>query len=124
MDYLQRLSEAKRSYPFDRWQAGYAHGLSQYSERNCWRAMTIIDRLIRRLGELGEDASVEVELTRIQEAVESLNRLNSELEFRLIETGEREELCALIDIVASAVGVDPKDHRSDGGSIACRWRDW
>jgi hypothetical protein len=41
----------------------------------------------------------------------------------LIETGEREDLCELIDQITIAAGMDPKNY-GDGEGIADEWRNW
>lgn len=56
-------------------------------------------------------------------AVEGLNYLNDTIE-GLIETGEREDLCLLIDRIAdAAAGLKTTDYR-DGEGIADEWRNW
>ncbi|HYK44861.1 MAG TPA: hypothetical protein VEV83_06825 [Parafilimonas sp.] len=47
--------------------------------------------------------------------------MNEEVE-GLIQTGEREHLCALIDQITIAAGMDPKNY-GDGEGIADEWRD-
>jgi hypothetical protein len=41
----------------------------------------------------------------------------------LIETDEREQLCELCNVVATAAGLDPKKY-GGGEGPASEWRDW
>lgn len=121
MDYKTKLEEAKTAYPFKKWHSYEAHGLEQYTAENCQEATQIFDTLIADLVTLGESASEEEKLQKFQAAVEALNDLNDET--GIIETGEREELCALLDLIGTKAGIDPV-RDSSGESIASQWRDW
>lgn len=120
-EYEKRLLATKTHYPFDEWQKGLAHGLTQYTAANCRAAAATFDRLIDDLIRLGEAASEQEKLEAFRKCVESLNELNDSL--GLIETGEREQLCELCDIIAAAAGLDPKKY-ADGEGPASLWRDW
>ena len=50
--------------------------------------------------------------------VTALDKLNRQHRGGLIETMEREELCAFIDATLRATGVDP------GGDVTAPWREW
>ncbi len=123
MSYESNLLETKTNYPFARWREGEAHGLEQYTEENCNAARGIFDDLIAELIKLGEEAREEDKIGKFKIAVESLNELNDETDGALIETGEREELCPLIDLIARKVGMDPNKY-GDGEGLASEWRDW
>ena len=123
MSYGTRLLEAKESYPFDSWRASFEHGLDQYTEENCEAAKRIVDTLLSNLTDLGEDAREEDKMQKFQAAVESLNTLNDETDGSLIETGEREELCELFNVIAVKAGIDPSKY-GDGEGPASEWRDW
>ena len=117
-------------YPFDKWREMFfpdpedeeSEGMEQYTQENCDNAKAIFDNLISGLKSIGENgaANDKVELFKI--AVESLNDLNDKEE-GLIETVEREDLCALIDQITIAAGLDPSDY-ADGEGLADEWRDW
>jgi hypothetical protein len=98
-------------------------GMEQYSPENCDRAQAILDRLIEKLGRIGQDASETEKVLLFKEAVEGLNTLNEEIGGELIETGEREDLCLLFDKIAEAAGLDPTQY-GEGGGIADEWRNW
>ncbi|MDR3457803.1 MAG: hypothetical protein P4N60_10190 [Verrucomicrobiae bacterium] len=118
-DYEKRLTGTKRHYPFAEWQAS---GLEQYTEEACAAFAEVFDRLIEKLADLGEHAAETQKLAAFQKAVAALNTLNDEDE-SLIETGEREELCELCNLVATAAGIDWKKY-GDGEGPASEWRDW
>lgn len=118
-DYLNRLNVTKQRYPFKRWAGS---GLEQYTAEACASFSAVFDRLIGKLGTLGEAAPEGSKLAAFQEAVEALNALNEEDE-SLIETGEREDLCELCNVIATAAGLDPAKY-GDGEGPASEWRDW
>lgn len=118
-DYLNKLKAAKADYPFKRWCES---GLEQYTPEACAAFTRIFDKLIADLGKLGVNAADEAKLAAIEQAVLALNDLDDEDE-RLIETDEREQLCELVNTIASAAGLDPKDY-GDGEGPASEWREW
>jgi hypothetical protein len=122
MTYDQRLLQTKELYPFTRWRKAYDHGLEQYTAENCDRVKQVFDTLIEELIALGETAPEEDKINRFESAIMTLNDLNFEID-GLIETGEREDLCALIDEITVAAGLDPADY-GDGQGMSDEWRDW
>ena len=110
--------------PFKRWhETGFEVGLEQYTKENCQKAESIFSNLIDKLVSIGESATEEQKLELFQSCVEALNSLNEELDDCFIETGEREDLCELVDEFTKAVGLDPKNY-ADGAGLADLWRDW
>lgn len=122
MTYETNLFQAKEKYPFDEWKT-YAEDLEQYTEENCEATKHIFDTLLSNLVELGEDAREEDKLQKFQIAVEALNTLNDETDGSLIETGEREQLCEIFNIITVKAGIDPSKY-GDGEGPASEWRDW
>jgi hypothetical protein len=129
MTYREALEATKSSYPFDNWRELFKpvpeedfDGMEQYSPENCDKAQNIIDNLITGLLSLGENAGEQEKLNLFEKALLELNALDNEIE-GLIETGEREDLCELIDRITTAAGLDPEDY-ADGGGIADLWREW
>jgi hypothetical protein len=118
-EYLDKLSATKARYPFKRWADS---GLDQYTEESCSAFARVFDNLIERLAYLGEEASEADKLESFHQAVVALNALN-ESDYSLIETGEREDLCELCNIIAAAAGMNPKDY-GEGEGPASEWRDW
>jgi len=118
-DYSAKLGATKARYPFTRWQES---GLDQYTPEACGSCAKVFDRLIEKLGALGERAPEEKKLECFREAIEAVNALNEE-DPSLIETGEREDLCELLNIVATAAGLDPEKY-GGGEGPASEWRDW
>lgn len=118
-DYRANFDPVVAKYPFLRWQQS---GLEQYTPEACAAFAEVFDQLVARLIDIGEQATEQAKLDAIRSAVEELNTLNEE-DDSLIETGEREDLCALVNLVASACGLDPKKY-GDGEGPASEWRDW
>jgi len=121
--YKNRLEETKTHYPFAEWRKnGEEFGMEQYTEEACAKFVAIFDQLIEQLVALGRDGGEPEKLTAFQKAIEATNYANDE-DPSLIETGEREELCELCNLIASAAGLDPSKY-GDGEGPASEWRDW
>jgi hypothetical protein len=117
------LKKAKGLYPFKSWRDSFLnYEMDQYTEENCNAAKDIFDQLIEGLLKLGENANEADKVNLFKKAVTALNKLSDHVE-DLIETGEREELCELIDQITIASGLNPKKY-ADGAGIADLWRDW
>jgi hypothetical protein len=121
MTYVDRLNSWRNNFPFSEWKAGLGHGLDQYTEANCNRAERILNDLVDGLIEVGEAASEAKKIGLFKTAVEALNTLDAET--HMIETGEREELCDLFNLMAVDCGIDPSKY-GDGEGLASEWRDW
>ena len=122
MSYAEQLLATKLHFPFQKWQANFPN-MEQYTQENCMAAQTILDKLIDGLIQLGEDAPEAQKVEQFRISVEALNALNEEIDHVLIETGEREELCDLLDAITIAANLNPEDY-ADGEGIADEWRDW
>lgn len=122
MPYKDQLEATKNYYPFENWRESYDDGLEQYTQENCDRSQEVFDTLIAGLIVLGEEAQEEDKVELFKIAVVSLNELNDEVD-GLIETGEREDLCELIDRITVAAYLNPKNY-AHGGGLADLWRDW
>lgn len=118
-EYAKRLNETKQSYPFARWQSS---GLEQYTPEACASFADVFDNLIAKLSALGEGAEESLKIGAFKTAVEALNALNEE-DTSLIETGEREDLCELCNVIAIVAGIDPTKY-GEGEGPATEWRDW
>jgi hypothetical protein len=123
MTYQEKLLKCKAGYPFTRWRKSFDDGFEQYTEANCNKAKNVFDGLLDKLIKLGEQGSEEQKTAFFKEAVLTLNALNEEEDETLIETGEREELCELINQITGASGLNPKDY-GDGEGLASEWREW
>lgn len=88
---------------------------------NCDRAERILNDLVDGLIELGEAASEAKKIGWFKAAVEALNARAAET--GMIETGEREELCELFNLIAVDCGIDPSNY-GGGEGPASEWRDW
>jgi len=123
MTYQDNLNESKKSYPFASWRAAFENGLDQYTEENCNKAKAIFDNLISGLIELGENADEDKKVNLFKHAILATNALNEECDDCLIETGEREDLCELTDVITKACGLNPEKY-GDGEGLATEWREW
>jgi len=130
MTYKEQLEATKMYYPFSRWRENFfppedepdMGGMEQYTQENCDKAQAVFDTLLNKLILLGQDASEKDKVELFKTAILSLNSLSEEID-DLIETGEREDLCELIDQITIAAGMDPKKY-GNGEGIAEEWREW
>jgi hypothetical protein len=128
MNYKEKLEATKASYPFNHWREMFFpededdEGMEQYTPENCDKAQAVLDNLINQLVLLGENADEADKVELFKNAILQLNDLNDSID-GLIETGEREDLCELLDTITVACGLNPKDY-ADGEGIADEWRDW
>lgn len=121
--YSEKLTKTKELYPFESWRENFfEYEMEQYTEENCNAAKKIFDTLIINLIEIGEDGNKITKVDYFEKAIKSLNELNNNDE-SLIETGEREDLCELIDQITIACGLNPVDY-ADGEGIADLYREW
>jgi hypothetical protein len=119
--YADRLDNRKSNLPVSKWRAAGERGWDLYSKANCDRAEGILHDLVDGLIDAEETASEEKKVAVFKSAVESLNALNDET--GMIETGEREDLCEVLDLIATDCGIDPGKY-GNGEGIATEWRDW
>ena len=122
-NYAEKLEKTKEFYPFVKWRTNFtAYDMEQYTEENCNSAKHIFDTLIADLITVGERSEEKNKVALFETAITALNNLDSKAE-GLIETGEREDLCELIDYITIAAGLNPDDY-ADGEGLADLWRDW
>ena len=129
MTYIEKLESTKKEYFFKEWieksipdEDEDIPGMEQYSEENCMRAQKIFDDLIEGLILKGQNATESEKVKLFKICVLALNDLDEELENCFIETGEREDLCELIDKITVAAGLNPEDY-ADGEGLS-DGRDW
>jgi len=123
LSFSEKLHKTKELYPFSAWRkAFFEYDMEQYTAENCNAAKAIFDNLIEGLLKLGEDAKENEKIALFEKAVYSLNDLDTKVE-GLIETGEREDLCELIDQITLAAGLNPTDY-AGGEGLADLWRGW
>ena len=120
MEYEEGLQEAKKAYPFETWKT-YLEHMDQYTPENCDAANKIFDDLISKLTMLGADSQESEKVSCFKFAVQALNDLNNNT--GIIETGEREELCELIEVITRKAWLDP-DSYAGGDGMADLWREW
>jgi len=120
---IGKLEECKYEYPFARWrQNGIEYDLEDYSQENREAIEMIFDELIADLKTLPKDATAEDKVLLFKYAVLATNTMDRRIE-GFIETGEREELCELMDQISIAAGLEPTEF-ADGEGIASEWREW
>jgi hypothetical protein len=130
MEYKEQLESTKKYYPFARWRENFfppkdepeLGGMEQYTQENCDKAQAVFDKLIEELIFVGQSVDEKDKVEIFKRAILSLNKLNDEVD-GLIETGEREDLCELIDQISIAADMNPKNY-GDGEGIADQWREW
>jgi len=118
-EYAEKLTGIKAHYPFKRW---HESELEQYTDEACRSFAAIFDHLIDGLIAIGPDAEESSKIALFKKAIETTNSLNEE-DDSLIETGEREDLCELTNLIAVEAGLDPSNY-GDGEGPASEWRDW
>jgi hypothetical protein len=130
MTYTEKLESTKKEYFFKEWieksipdEDEDIPGMEQYSEENCMRAQKIFDDLIEGLILKGENAPESDKVKLFKICVLALNDLDEEIDNGFIETGEREDLCELIDKITIAAGLNPEDY-ADGEGLSDEWREW
>jgi hypothetical protein len=114
------LEIIKKSLPINKWIDKAKFGLKQYSKVNCEEAEKIITTLLDTF-KAHEKMSLQEKENHIRICVYKLNSFNAKHGYEFIETGEREELCALFDNIAEAVNIDVLEYE-DG--ITSEWREW
>ena len=123
LTYSEKLNKTKELYPFAKWRENFfEYEMEQYTEENCNEAKSIFDNLISKLQTIGENGNISEKEKCFEIAIKSLNKLNEKDE-GIIETGEREDLCELIDQISLASGLNPKNY-AEGEGIADLWREW
>jgi hypothetical protein len=118
MTYAEKLNRAKESYPFARWRESE---IEMYTPENCAAMQAIFDDLIAALIEKGETTSESEKIELFRLAIERTNELDGET--GMVETGEREDLCELTNVISEAAGLNP-DNYGGGEGLASEWRDW
>ena len=124
-EFGENLMRVKESYPFTYWHEELfkESEMEQYTLENCQKAEQIMNNLIDDLIELGLGSEESVKVEVFKKAVLKYNKLNDENGGCIIETGEREDLCKIMDEIAEISGIVPEKY-GDGDGIASEWRDW
>lgn len=113
--YADKLNATKQHYPFD----GMRRYWQEPEERaECDALQQTFDKLITQLIALGPDAPATKKIKCFKKAIEQTNEHEG-----VIETGEREDLCALTNEITLACGLNPDDY-GDGEGLASEWREW
>lgn len=121
--YKERLEQNKAYYPFETWEDNFLeYDMTQYTTKNCQAAKRVFDNLLSGLSTLGERGTEREKIALFKKAIYALNQLSNEVE-ALIETGEREDLCLLIDKITVVAGLNPADY-AQGEGLADLWREW
>lgn len=121
MTYEETLNQTKSSYPFDRWRKSFESGLEMYTPENCDRMQKVFDDLIEALIVKGETGTETEKIKLFKTAIEATNELDEET--GMVETGEREDLCDLTNVITVAAGLRSENY-GNGEGLASEWRDW
>lgn len=89
---------------------------------NCEAIEMIFDELIADLKVLPNEATVEDKVYLFKYAVLATNTMDARID-DLIETGEREDLCELMDQISIAARLEPEEF-ANGEGIASELREW
>jgi hypothetical protein len=90
-----------------------------YTQADIDRCAKIIDELLASLEDVPQGRKNEAILKAVKAAVVKLNRLNDRCDGFLIETDQREQLCALIIAAAKRAGLVSSVY-----DITEEWREW
>lgn len=90
-----------------------------YGPADIQRCGEVIDALFEELQQVPGDGREAAILAAVKDAVLALNALNDDCGGNLIETGEREALCDLIERAAREAGLPETDQ-----DITESWREW
>ena len=88
-----------------------------YSLADVDRCAGIVDAYLRTLSEYSNADQSKI-LQLVQHTVEQLNTLNDSCDGCLIETDQREDLCALVLAAAKDAGLESDD------DVTEQWREW
>lgn len=106
-----RLVEGMTDYLADGGDVGYTRSDIKKCEQ-------ILQRFMKRLGNLGASAKEMAILDCVKQAVLDLNALNDSVNGCLIETDQREDLCEYLLLAAKSAGLNQQ------GDITEEWREW
>ena len=95
-----------------------ADGDDSYTKADIKKCYKILEQFMARLGKLGASATETAILDYVKQAVQDLNALNSSVDGCLIETDQREDLCAYILFAAKESGL------KQDGDVTEEWREW
>ena len=91
---------------------------ADYTQKNVDQCEAILDGLFADLAAAKVNSQSMMILKAVQRAIVKLNKLNENCEGGLIETDQREDLCALIIAAAKQAGLTAE------GDITEEWREW
>ena len=91
-----------------------------YTQKHVDECGEIIDDLFSALSALPDTNRSDEIRKAVKWAVVKLNKLNDKCDGSLIETDQREDLCALLLGAAKTAGLDS----ADGEDITEEWREW
>lgn len=93
-------------------------GGSGYSKADILRCRKLLDGFVAGMDKLGAPAAEDAILAEVETIVLALNKLNDECGHALIETTQRQDLCALILTAARQAGLAGEE------DVTASWREW
>jgi len=111
-EYVSSLQILTLKYPFDRWES-----------LNLYQLQVIAEKLISDLIKIGLKGKEIEKLNIFKNAIISLNEMNEEHNYDIIQSEESKDLITLINILTTKCGLIPKKY-GNGLGIAYEWKDW
>jgi hypothetical protein len=90
-----------------------------YAQKHVDRCSAIIDDFLASLEKTPETQKNKYIMAVVRKTILRLNKLNERCDGNLIETGQREDLCKLVNSVARHAGLE-----SSADDITYEWREW
>src|SRR5262245_33095041 len=90
-----------------------------YTQKHVDRCSEIIDDFLASLEKTPDAQKNEYIMDAVKETILRLNELNEKCDGNLILTGQREDLCKLIDLAARDAGLESSTY-----DITYEWREW
>lgn len=116
--FVLRAPTAPKKRPTAAWTKRMKQGDTAFTAAAIAKADALLDAYVASITDLAKAQKQAGLLPATKLLVTALNTLNRQHHGGLIETMEREELCAFIAAVLRATGFDP------GGDVTEPWREW
>jgi hypothetical protein len=116
--FVLKVPTAPKKRPTAAWTRRMKQGDTAFTTAAIAKADALLVAYVASITDLAKAQKQAGLLPATKRLVTALDKLNRQHRGGLIETMEREELCAFIDATLRATGVDP------GGDVTAPWREW
>lgn len=116
--FVLKVPSARKKRPTAAWTRRMRQGDTAFTTAAIAKADALLVAYLASITDLAKAQKQAGLLPATKRLVTALNTLNRQHRGGLIETMEREELCAFIDATLRATGIDP------GGDVTEPWREW